>query len=79
MVPEDSLVEEATKLAEKIASYSQPVVAMAKECVNKAYELSLSEGLNYERRLFFATFATEDQKEGMQAFIEKRPPNFQNK
>jgi len=53
--------------------------ALAKECVNKAMDLSLTEGLNYERRLFFSTFATQDQKEGMQAFIEKREPAFQHK
>lgn len=79
VVPEDNLVEEALALANKIAAYSQPVVAIAKECVNKAYELSLSEGLNYERKLFYSTFATEDQKEGMKAFVEKRPAVWKHK
>jgi enoyl-CoA hydratase len=65
--------------ANKIASYSQPIVAMAKECVNQSYETSLQEGLKFERRLFYSTFATEDQKEGMKAFIEKANPNWKHK
>lgn len=79
VIPEANLVEEALALANKIAGHSQPVVAIAKECVNKAYELSLAEGLNYERKLFYSTFATEDQKEGMKAFIEKRPAVWKHK
>lgn len=79
VVPEDQLLAEATKMAEKIASYSRPIVAIAKECVNKAFDLSLTEGLNYERRLFYSTFATEDQKEGMAAFSEKRAPTWKHK
>jgi enoyl-CoA hydratase len=58
VIPEDELVNEATKLAEKIASYSRPIVAIAKEAVNQANELTLSQGLNYERRLFYSTFST---------------------
>ncbi|XP_014235067.1 probable enoyl-CoA hydratase, mitochondrial [Trichogramma pretiosum] len=78
VVPADQLVQEAVKLAEKIASHSQVSVAMAKDSVNKAYETTLQQGLDYEKRLFWATFATSDQKEGMKAFVEKRPPNFKN-
>ncbi|KAJ3110038.1 putative enoyl-CoA hydratase, mitochondrial [Phlyctochytrium bullatum] len=76
--PADKLVDEAVKSAETIASYSLPIVLMAKEAVNKSFELSLSEGLHLERRLFHSTFATADQKEGMSAFAEKRAPNFKN-
>jgi enoyl-CoA hydratase len=76
--PADSLVEETVKSAELIASYSLPSVMMAKEAVNKSYETTLAEGLNYERRLFHALFATKDQKEGMSAFAEKRPAKFTN-
>lgn len=79
VVPEANLVEEALALGNKIAAHSQPIVAIAKDCVNKAQELSLTEGLNYERKLFFSTFSTEDQKEGMKAFLEKRPANFTHK
>ncbi|KAG8039810.1 hypothetical protein G9C98_000539 [Cotesia typhae] len=76
--PADQLINEAVKLGEKIAANSQLSVALAKEAVNKAFELSLQEGLNFERRMFQATFALDDQKEGMSAFIEKRPPKFKN-
>ncbi|KAH6572677.1 hypothetical protein BASA50_000467 [Batrachochytrium salamandrivorans] len=76
--PVADLVAESVKSAEKIASYSQPVVMMAKEAVNKSFEMSLAEGLNLERRLFHCTFGTKDQKEGMAAFAEKRKPNFTN-
>ncbi|KAI8799621.1 ClpP/crotonase-like domain-containing protein [Cladochytrium replicatum] len=76
--PADKLVEESVKAAETIASYSLPVVMMAKEAVNKSFETSLSEGLHLERRLFHSTFATKDQKEGMAAFVEKRTPDFKN-
>jgi enoyl-CoA hydratase/carnithine racemase len=79
VVPEDKLLETVTEMANKIASYSQPIVAMAKECVNKAYEGTLAEGLKFERRLFYSTFATEDQKEGMKAFIEKKNPQWKHK
>ena len=75
----EELVEEAVKTAEKIASFSRPAVYMAKEAVNRAYETSLSEGIRFERRVFHSGFATADQKEGMAAFAEKRPPNFKNR
>ena len=78
VVPVESLVEEAVRMAEVIASYSLPSVAMAKEAVNAAYEMTLREGVRFERRLFHSLFATEDQKEGMAAFAEKRKPAFKN-
>jgi len=74
--PVDQLVPEAIKLGEKISSHSPLIVAMCKEAVNVAYETTLQEGLRFERRFFHATFSTKDQKEGMKAFIEKRPPTF---
>ena len=76
IVPAADLIAEALKTAQTIASMSLPAVMMAKECVDRAYETSLSEGIRFERRVFYATFATPDQKEGMQAFIDKRPPTF---
>ncbi len=76
VVPADKLIEEALAVAGKIASLSRPVVMMAKEAVNRAYETTLSEGILFERRLFHSTFATQDQKEGMAAFAEKRPPKW---
>jgi enoyl-CoA hydratase len=79
VVPAQKLMEEALAVAERIASYSLPVAMMAKEAVNRAYETSLAEGVRYERRLFHATFALEDQKEGMAAFVEKRKPNFKHR
>jgi enoyl-CoA hydratase len=79
VVPAANLMEEALKAAERIASHSQPIVAMAKECVNRSYETTLGEGLRFERRLFHSMFATEDQKEGMAAFVEKRKPSFKNR
>lgn len=79
IVPATELISEAIATAEKIASLSRPVVMMAKECVNKAYETTLSEGVKFERRVFHSTFATEDQKEGMAAFVEKRTPKFKNR
>ena len=72
MVPPDKLLDEALAAAAKVASYSQPIVMMAKETVNRAQETSLAEGSRFERRLFLSMFATNDQKEGMKAFIEKR-------
>jgi len=74
--PKDDLVDEVVKQAEKMAAHSTPIVMMAKEAVNKAYELNLKEGLDYERRLFHQTFATHDREEGMKAFVEKRDANF---
>jgi enoyl-CoA hydratase len=75
----DKLLEEALAAAARIASYSQPIVMMAKETVNRAQEVPLSEGARFERRLFLSMFATEDQKEGMNAFIAKRKPEFRNR
>jgi enoyl-CoA hydratase len=79
VVPLADLLDEAMKLAQTIAEKSQPIVALAKEAVNVAYETSLQEGIRFERRVFYATFATEDRKEGMQAFVEKRTPDFNNR
>jgi len=79
IVPADQLITDALKTAEKIASMSLPIAMMAKDAVNRAYEVSLNEGIHFERRLFHSTFATEDQKEGMNAFSEKRPPVFKDK
>jgi enoyl-CoA hydratase len=79
IVPGETLVEEALKAAEKIASFSLPAVMMAKEAVNRSYETTLAEGLRFERRLFHSMFALEDQKEGMAAFTEKRKANFVNR
>ena len=76
VVAADKLMDEALEAATVIASMSLPSVMMIKEAVNRAYESSLSDGVQYERRLFHSTFATDDQKEGMKAFIEKRLPNF---
>ncbi|XP_064079730.1 enoyl-CoA hydratase, mitochondrial-like [Macrobrachium nipponense] len=74
--PPDQLVSEAIKIGEKIATHSKVIVGMCKEAVNKSYELSLSEGLNYEKKLFHSTFATSDRAEGMKAFVQKRKPEF---
>jgi enoyl-CoA hydratase len=79
VVPLASLVDEAIKVAETIASMSLPSVLAAKEAVNSAFETSLAEGIRFERRIFHSLFATVDQKEGMAAFIEKRPAKFENK
>lgn len=78
VVPAESLMEEVMKIAETIASMPLHCVIMAKENVNRAYESPLAEGLLFERRNFHALFATQDQKEGMNAFVEKRPPKFQH-
>ena len=79
VVPADKLLEEALAVAERIASLSRPAVMMAKEAVNRAYETTLAEGILFERRLFHSTFATEDQKEGMAAFAEKRTPKWSHR
>jgi enoyl-CoA hydratase len=79
IVPAEKLMEEALAVAAKIASFSLPATLMAKEAVNRAFETSLAEGLKFERRLFHSTFGTADQKEGMSAFAEKRPPNFKHR
>ncbi len=79
VVPAANLIEEATKAADTIASMSLPSVLAAKESVNRAFETSLAEGIRFERRIFHSLFATDDQGEGMTAFVEKRPPNFKNR
>ena len=76
VVPALSLLDEAMACAEKIAAYSLPVAMMIKESVNRAFEGSLNEGLLFERRVFHASFALDDRKEGMTAFLEKRKPQF---
>jgi enoyl-CoA hydratase len=79
VVPVAELVEEAVRTAQKIAELSLPIVMMAKESVNRAFETTLAEGVRFERRLFHSAFATEDQKEGMAAFADKRKPAFKNR
>ena len=79
IVAPEALIDTALQAAEKIAEFSIPAVMMARESLNRSYETSLSEGLRFERRVFQSMFATADQKEGMQAFIEKRAPNFKHK
>ena len=76
VVPTAELVDEALKVGERIADMSRPMVMMAKEAVNRSYETTLAEGILFERRLFHSTFATEDRREGMAAFVEKRQPDF---
>ncbi len=79
VVPAEKLLEEALAAATQICEYSLPVVMAAKESVNRAYESTLNEGILFERRAFHSLFATEDQKEGMAAFVEKRKPKFRHK
>ncbi len=79
VVPAANLMDEAMKVAETIASMSLPALMVAKEAVNRAFETTLAEGIRFERRTFHALFATQDQKEGMSAFVDKRPAKFQNK
>ena len=79
VVPLADLISEATLAAQKIAEQSVPIVMMTKEAINRAYETTLAEGVRFERRVFHAMFATEDQKEGMAAFTEKRKPVFKNR
>jgi enoyl-CoA hydratase len=79
VVPAAELMDEAMKVADTIATLSLPSVLAAKEAVNRAFESSLAEGVVFERRIFHALFATEDQKEGMKAFIEKRTPAWKNR
>jgi enoyl-CoA hydratase len=79
IVPAAELMTEAIKAAATIAAMSLPSVMVAKEAVNRAFEVSLAEGVQFERRVFHALFATEDQKEGMAAFVEKRPAKFRNR
>jgi len=79
VLPLAELLPEALKVAEKIAGLSRPIVMMAKECVNRSYESTLAEGVLFERRVFHSTFATEDQKEGMAAFVDKRKAAFKHR
>jgi len=79
VVPNDKLLDSALEMANKIASFSRPAVAMAKETVNASYELNLAEGLRFERRIFHSMFSLDDQKEGMAAFSEKRPAKWSHK
>ncbi|MDR5772603.1 enoyl-CoA hydratase [Caballeronia sp. LP006] len=79
VVGAERLIDEAVEAATIIASFSLPAVMMAKEAVNRAYETTLAEGVHFERRLFHSLFATEDQKEGMAAFVEKRKPVFKHR
>jgi enoyl-CoA hydratase len=79
IVPAAELLTETVKVAERIAQMSRPIAMMVKESVNRGFETTLAEGVRFERRLFHSTFATEDQKEGMAAFIEKRKPAFRNR
>jgi enoyl-CoA hydratase/carnithine racemase len=79
VIPTEKLVEEAVATAAKIAEKSLVAVLATKEAVNRAYETTLSEGVRFERRLFHALFATDDQKEGMEAFIDKRAPQFKDR
>jgi enoyl-CoA hydratase len=79
IVPADKLLEEAVAAAQAIADFSLPSVMAAKEAINRAYEAPLSEGMLFERRMFHSLFATEDQKEGMKAFVEKRKPDFKHR
>jgi len=79
VVPAASLMDEAMKVAETIASMSLPALMIAKESVNRAFETTLTEGMRFERRVFHSLFATADQKEGMAAFVAKRPAKFENR
>jgi enoyl-CoA hydratase len=79
VVPLASLMDEAMKTAETIASMSLPSVLLAKEAILRSFEGSLAEGIRFERRVFHSLFATDDQKEGMKAFVEKRKPEFKNR
>lgn len=79
IVPADELLTKALETAETVAAMSAPVAMMAKESVNRSFETTLAEGVRFERRLFHATFATHDQKEGMSAFVEKRKPDFKHR
>lgn len=79
IVPKGELKAEAMKVAKQIAAYSRPIVMLTKDAVNRAYETTLTEGVRFERRVFHSIFGTEDQKEGMAAFVEKRKPVFKNR
>ena len=79
MMDAEELLDETMKAAHTIAGFSRPVVRMAKECVNRAYETTLAEGLRFERRMFFSTFALDDRREGMEAFVAKRAPEWRHR
>ena len=79
VVPAATLLDEAMQAAATIAGFSLPSVLLIKESINRAYEVPLSEGILFERRVFHALFSTEDQKEGMAAFVEKRKPDFKHR
>lgn len=79
VVSADDVVDEAMGAAKQIAQFSQPIAMMTKEAVNAAYDTTLTQGIAFERRVFQAMFSTEDQGEGMDAFVEKRPPDFKNR
>ena len=79
VVPFETLIDEAMRVAEFIASMSLPIAMQIKDCINTAQASTLAEGVKFERRNFHAAFATQDQKEGMAAFVEKRPPQFKNR
>jgi enoyl-CoA hydratase len=79
VVPAASLMEEAMKAAQAIAAMSLPALLSAKEAVNRSFETPLAEGVRFERRVFHALFATADQKEGMAAFVKKRPARFEHR
>jgi enoyl-CoA hydratase len=79
IVPPDKLLDEAMVAANAICEYSLPAVMLAKEAVNRAYESALADGILFERRVFHSLFATEDQKEGMRSFVEKRKPQFKHR
>ncbi|WP_088342928.1 MULTISPECIES: enoyl-CoA hydratase [Rhodomicrobium] len=79
VLPDAEVLPEAMKAAEQIAGLSLPAVMTAKEAINRAFETTLAEGVRFERRVFQSLFATEDQKEGMAAFVAKRPPNFKHR
>jgi enoyl-CoA hydratase len=79
IVPDAELVDEAVKVAQKIADMSLPAVILAKSSVDRSFEMTLAEGMRYERDVFYSLFATEDQKEGMAAFVEKRQARFRDR
>ena len=79
IIPKGELREEAIRVAKQIAAFSRPIAILVKDSVNRSFETGLTEGVRVERRLFHSLFGTEDQREGMAAFIEKRKPNFKNR
>ena len=79
VVPHDTLLASAVAVGEQIAAHSLPAIALAKECVNRSYESSLNDGLSFEKRLFHMTWGLKDREEGMNAFVEKRPPSWVDK